>query len=113
MTTEKHIIIICCIILGFVSGFLLIGIGLSKIVLSIASKHEAQRELAPAIENYHHNLAAVLVTTNLVSVPCNCGYCRPSEGIRVPEHIGVVGYDLKVVVSTQYLPIVRHTPITN
>lgn len=49
---------------------------------------------------------AVLVTTNLVSQPCPCGVCDPSKGIAVPEHIGVIGYDLRIVVSTNYLPIV-------
>lgn len=53
-----------------------------------------------------HPLYAQFISTNLVSVPCSCGYCRPSEGIVVPEHIGAIGYDLKVVVSTSYYPIV-------
>ena len=49
---------------------------------------------------------AVLVSTNLVSQPCTCGFCRPEQGIRVPEHINQVGYDLRIEVSTNYLPIV-------
>lgn len=49
---------------------------------------------------------AEVVTTNLVRVPCACGFCRPAEGIVVPEHINQIGYDLKVVVSTSYCPVV-------
>lgn len=52
------------------------------------------------------NLYAMLVTTNIVSQPCDCGWCRPEQGIRVPEHIGVIGYDLRIEVSTNYLPVV-------
>ena len=52
-------------------------------------------------------LVAMLVTTNLVSVPCNCGFCRPEEGIAVLEHINRVGYDLKLEVNTNYLPVVE------
>ena len=48
---------------------------------------------------------AVLVSTNLVPQNCSCGYCHGN--VRVPEHIGVVGYDLKLEVSTNYLPIVH------
>ena len=53
------------------------------------------------------NLFAVIVSTNLVRVPCTCGYCRPSEGIAVPEHVNALGYDTVLQVSTNYLPIVR------
>ena len=49
---------------------------------------------------------AVLVSTNLVPQNCSCGFCDPSRGIAVPEHIGVIGYDLRIEVSTNYLPIV-------
>ena len=52
------------------------------------------------------SLYAQLVSTNLVRIPCTCGYCRPSEGIAVPEHINQIGYDLKVQVSTSYYPVV-------
>lgn len=50
-------------------------------------------------------LYAVLISTNIVSQPCPCGFCDNARGIRVPEHIGVIGYDLKLVVSTNYLPV--------
>ena len=53
-----------------------------------------------------HPLYAQLVSTNLVRIPCTCGYCRPSEGIAVPEHINQIGYDLKVEISTSYYPVV-------
>lgn len=53
------------------------------------------------------NLFAVLVTTNLVSQPCACGFCDPVRGIRVPEHVNQIGYDLKLQVSTNYLPVVQ------
>lgn len=48
---------------------------------------------------------AVLVSTNVVSQPCPCGLCDNARGIRVPEHVGVIGYDLRIVVSTNYLPV--------
>ena len=50
-------------------------------------------------------LYAVLISTNIVAQPCPCGFCDNARGIRVPEHIGVIGYDLKLVVSTNYLPV--------
>ena len=68
-------------------------------------------------------LVAVLITTNLVSHPCTggtpggkCQWCEESQidqfgflipGSRVPEHIGVIGYDMDWVVTTQYLPVVE------
>lgn len=55
-------------------------------------------------------LAAMLITTNLVHRPCSCGFCRPSEGIAVPEHINALGFDTFVEVSTNFLPIVK-TPM--
>ena len=51
-------------------------------------------------------LYAVLVSTNIVSQPCPCGFCDNARGIRVPEHIGVIGYDLRIEVTTNYLPVV-------
>lgn len=53
---------------------------------------------------------AIQVTTNLVSVPCNCGFCRPEEGIAVPEHINQIGYDLKYEISTNYFPVHTFSP---
>lgn len=61
---------------------------------------------APSGRAVERPLAAVLVTTNLVPQACKCGFCRPEEGIYVPEHIGSVGHDLRVEVTTNYLPIV-------
>ena len=59
-------------------------------------------------------LVAVLIVTNLVSHPCTggtpggkCKFCRDWEGMRVPEHIHQIGYDLDWVVTTQYLPVVE------
>ena len=52
------------------------------------------------------SLYAVLVSTNLVSQPCPCGFCDYSKGIAVPEHIGVVGCDLRIEVSTNLLPVI-------
>lgn len=49
---------------------------------------------------------AMLVTTNLVSVPCQCGFCHPEQGIVVPEHMNRIGYDMAVQVSTNYLPVI-------
>lgn len=54
--------------------------------------------------------AAMLITTNLVHRLCPCGFCRPSEGIAVPEHINALGFDTFVEVSTNFLPIVK-TPM--
>lgn len=52
-------------------------------------------------------LYAVLVSTNIVSQPCPCGFCDPSRNIAVPEHINSIGHDLRIEVSTNYLPIVH------
>ena len=64
-------------------------------------------------------LVAVLITTNLVSHPCaggvqgeKCQFCRPEQGMRVPEHINQIGYDMDWVVRTQYLPVIE-MPIKN
>lgn len=54
--------------------------------------------------------AAMHITTNLVHRPCSCGFCRPSEGIAVPEHINALGFDTFVEVSTNFLQIVK-TPM--
>lgn len=65
------------------------------------------QQIKQQINRTTNNLYAVHVSTNLVSVPCRCGYCDPSRGIRVPEHINQIGYDLKVVVSTSYYQVVN------
>ena len=62
-------------------------------------------KLESPIHDTEH-LAAMLVSTNLVHRPCPCGFCRPSEGISVPEHINALGYDTVMQVSTNYLPVV-------
>ena len=49
---------------------------------------------------------AVLISTNLVSQNCSCGFCNPSQGTAVPEHINRIGYDLRIEVTTNYLPVV-------
>ena len=53
---------------------------------------------------------AVLVSTNLVPQNCSCGVCDPSRNIAVPEHINSIGHDLRIEVSTNYLPIVSILP---
>ena len=57
--------------------------------------------------NSNDYLLVEVVTTNLVSVPCKCGYCRPEEGIRVPEHINQLGYDLELRIETNYLHVIH------
>ena len=69
-------------------------------------------------------LVAVLITTNLVSHQCTggtpggkCKWCGdgtetnmfglPLPVMRVPEHVGVIGYDMDWVVTTQYLPVIE------
>lgn len=62
---------------------------------------------------YHHNptttlpttYAAVLVSTNILSHPCPCGFCK--DGVVIPEHINQIGYDLYISITTNYLPIVE------
>lgn len=61
---------------------------------------------APSGRAVERPLAAVLVTTNLVEQACQCGWCHPERGVVVPEHYGRIGYDLRVEVTTNYLPIV-------
>ena len=80
---------------GIVSGFLFAEILNCKKASSASSTH-----ISPS------NLYTEIISTNLVSVPCPCGFCKPDQGIAVPEHINQIGYDLKVVVSTSYYPIV-------
>lgn len=52
------------------------------------------------------NLVAILIMTNVVRVACPCGWCNDRLGIAIPEHINRIGYDLKEVVTTNYLPVV-------
>ena len=75
---------------------------------NIAELKARLSEIESAITNGTSDISlyAQLVSTNLVRIPCACGYCRPSEGIVVPEHLNKIGYDLKVVVSTSYCPVV-------
>ena len=101
MTTDK---LQGCLLLVLMSITLLL-MGAFAISSSLSKKHQALDSLSPDISNYHEHLFAILVTTNLVSIPCKCGYC--TESARVPEHIGKVGCDHDLLVSTQYLPIVK------
>ena len=64
------------------------------------------RYAAPSGRAVERPLAAVLVTTNLVEQACQCGWCHPERGVVVPEHYGRIGYDLRIEVVTNYLPIV-------
>ena len=78
-------------------------------VNNIAELKVRLSEIESAITNGTSDISlyAQLVSTNLVRKPCTCGYCRPSEGIAVPEHVNALGYDTVLQVSTNYLPIVR------
>lgn len=76
------------------------------IINQIDSLQTQLRQIQATVSNSTDFTFAEIVSTNLVHVPCTCGYCRPSEGIAVPEHINQIGYDLKVVVSTSYYPVV-------
>ena len=68
-----------------------------------------QTRLYNAATDYPDHLLAhsyaVLVSTNLVPQNCSCGFCDPSRGIAVPEHINSIGHDLRIEVSTNYLPV--------
>ena len=61
---------------------------------------------SPALQAQRPLPYAVLISTNLVRQNCSCGFCDPSRGIAVPEHINQLGYDLRLQVSTNYLPVV-------
>lgn len=63
-------------------------------------KHETMAQ-----EEDEYEYAAMLITTNLVQQQCKCGFCH--DGIVILEHMNQVGYDLRVEVVTNYLPIVR------
>lgn len=74
----------------------------------IADLQSRIKAIENVISNSNDFLLAEVVTTNLVSVPCNCGFCRPNEGIRVPEHINQIGYDLEYQVTTSRYPVVSN-----
>ena len=74
---------------------------------SSSEKPDAEQRATHALSAFATNrLYAMSVTTNLVPIQCRCGYCDPKRGIRVPEHINQIGYDLAVQVSTSYFPVV-------
>ena len=59
-------------------------------------------------------LVAVLITTNLFGHPCTggtpggkCKWCNDEMGLRVPEHVNQIGYDMDWVVTTNYLPVIE------
>ena len=93
LTTTCLAVLILCIAL--------VGIGIARGVWSDIERHSSDP---------YRNLSAVLIQTNLCYRPCPCGFCRPSEGIAVPEHINTIGYDLVYKVSTNYLPLVVTPP---
>lgn len=82
----------------FLILFLLFG-------MIVVCQLEDNRQYAP-VEAPQALPFAVLVQTNLVRQNCPCGFCDPSRGIVVPEHINQIGFDLAVQVSTNYLPII-------
>ena len=90
-------VILCA--LGFFALMVFLVVGFTQ------SKKSKQEHIA-AVENIPDNLYAVHVSTNLVSVPCKCGFCDTARGVRVREHINQIGYDLKYEVSTSYYPVV-------
>ena len=115
-------IVVVALLCGFLSNF--IGTSIKKAFPLFREKPAPSlttttqpQDLAPYIANsvttndYSWNfpsnktLYAVLISTNIVSQPCPCGFCDNARGIRVPEHVGVIGYDLRIEVSTNYLPV--------
>ena len=77
----------------------------------IADLQSRIRAIENVISNSNDYLLAEIVSTNLVSVPCKCGFCRPNEGIRVPEHINQIGYDLEYQITTSRYPVVSNPSI--
>lgn len=77
----------------------------------IADLQARIKTIENVISNSNDYLLVEVVTTNLVSVPCKCGYCRPNEGIRVPEHINQIGYDLEYQITTSRYPVVSNPSI--
>ena len=77
----------------------------------IADLQARIKTIENVISNSNDYLLVEVVTTNLVSVPCKCGYCRPNEGIRVPEHINQIGYDLEYQITTSRYPVVSSPSI--
>ena len=77
----------------------------------IAALQSRIRAIENVISNSNDYLLVEVVTTNLVSVPCKCGFCRPNEGIRVPEHINQIGYDLEYQITTSRYPVVSNPSI--
>ena len=61
---------------GLTFGILFVWKFCSQIASSAVSTH-----ISPS------NLYTEIISTNLVSVPCPCGYCKPDLGIAVPEHL--------------------------
>lgn len=78
--------------------------------MSMCRISQQQTRLFNSATDYPDHLLAhsyaVLVSTNLVPQNCSCGFCDPSRGIAVPEHINSIGHDLRIEVSTNYLPVV-------
>ena len=80
------------------------------VILTRETAQQQTRLFNSATDYPDHLLAhsyAVLVSTNLVPQKCSCGVCDPSRNIAVPEHINSIGHDLRIEVSTNYLPIVH------
>ena len=97
--------------------FLLESLTISLILLfccmafALCVKHKTTVRYVPQIQQFPiEEVAAILVTTNVIPQDCPCGFCDPSQGITVPEHINRIGYDLRIEIVTNYLHIVYHYP---
>jgi len=93
------------VVVVFLCGFLSNYIGSSLKNAFPKLREEPSPPPSQTFPDQDKILYAILVSTNIVSQPCNCGFCDPLRGIRVPEHVGVIGYDLRIEVSTNYLPV--------
>ena len=97
--------------------FLLESLTISLILLfycmafALTAKHKTHVKYVPQAQQFPiDEVAAVYITTNLVNQECTCGWCDASRGIAIPEHMNRIGYDLRIEVVTNYLPIVYHYP---
>ena len=86
-----------------------LALSASSVILSIKTAQQQIRLFNSATDYPDYLLShsyAVLVSTNLVPQNCPCGFCDPSRNTAVPEHINSIGHDLRLEVSTNYLPVI-------